>query len=199
MYATFDVTAQVHHQASYHDWMGHMRLTAQRVEGVGEHVPTRGVKRPHDASAHDALPVNAVSTVLPSQYRRDAMQSGTAARTSPALCFNWQSTGACKYGSGCRYSHANTSSGSQRPPQSGRDVCRDYRNRGHCRRGNKCRFEHVASSQGERQSGSYTSGTGANASPIGHTAVSADSLGRGTSAVHRVDANYTQSDDKEQY
>ena len=180
VYATFDVTAQVHHQASYHDWMGHMRLTAQRVEGVGEHVPARGVKRSHDASAHDAVPVNAVSTApAMNHHRRDATQSAGSARTSSVPCFNWQNTGACKYGSVCKYSHAGGPSKSKRPQQPSGEVCREFRDYGRCRWGKECRHEHTSLSQGQRGSRNLSAGTGANASPIGHTAVSAESDDKG--------------------
>jgi len=78
------------------------------------------------------------------------------ATASNKPCFNWNSTGTCKFGNNCHFSHGPVgppggvapgsgppiNSGGQRPPPV---KCKNWQNTGSCQHGQNCRFVHDSS------------------------------------------------------
>lgn len=64
-------------------------------------------------------------------------------------CFSFQNTGSCRYGAGCRFTHAGSSGAQQRPAGAPKRACFHFA-RGACTRGSDCIYSHAGPGNRDR-------------------------------------------------
>jgi hypothetical protein len=148
-----NTTSKIHYQASFTEWMVHMRVEAQYIhDSILAH---RGSKRARehptsDAPLTDALPISFVAPPAASQgaptNRPPPIHAQRRGNTGTApMCRDFQQHGSCRFGARCRFSHTgrpgNTAPASASLPKSS-EACNLFR-QGRCFYGDKCRYAHT--------------------------------------------------------
>lgn len=154
----FNTTAKIYHAVSFSEWMTHLRVEAQHIrDAITTDVANRrGVKRTHENIASDSAQIESFPVSFIAQGATSQQFAPAAARPplfraqsrfAPRPCFNMQSTGSCKFGAQCKFSHEppqNRQGGPLRAPHSAkREACRNFL-AGRCFMGDRCKYSHAS-------------------------------------------------------
>jgi hypothetical protein len=143
----------VKRSASFEEWLAHLRVEAQQIrDALADQdmaAKRRGVVRTHAGETRTVETVP-ISFVAPSSSSsRPFVAPQVTRRAAGQACFLMASTGSCRYGATCRFSHdpAVLRSASQgrtntRPLSRPGEPCRLHQ-AGRCRFGSSCKFSHA--------------------------------------------------------
>ena len=150
-----NTTSKIHFQASFTEWMVHMRVEAQHIhDSIMAH---RGTKRPRenstsDAPATDVLPISFVASPAahgPPTNRPPPFHAGRRGDTGTQVCRDFQQHGSCRFGARCKFSHGRqaiahnaAAAAITKPKPNDSEVCFKFR-QGRCTFGEKCRYAHT--------------------------------------------------------
>jgi len=204
VFTRLNVINQIKEGSKQQQWLTAMRIEAQKIH---DEISKKGAKRGRDESESHEERKQEVSFIGDS-----ASAAAPPPRTDPPRdtsqipCRNFASTGQCKFGSTCKFSHDRNSNFQQsrqvahfRPPgpinrnsnnsnrpggnsnnNRGDNICFSWRDTGRCQRGTNCRYQHSAANGGRPGAGAFMGRQGANFAEA-HMASSSQTVGK-----HRV-------------